>query len=409
MENLIELRRQLTEKKNEMRALIEKAQGEKRGFNDTEEASFTTLENEARDLEAKIKLEERAQQMAMAGAGSKKTVDDQNYEGEFRNFGELVATYRSEPSDPRLKEYRDLAMSANVTGGIFVPPQYSSQLFEVTPEQAIVRPRAVVIPPDDAMPDANLTLPALDQGAGSNMYGGVEVTWIGEGDAKPKTDVNFRELTLTPYEVAAHIVVTDKLLRNASAVNEVVTRLFRNAIAAAEDNAFLFGDGNKKPQGALTSTAATVVARKTANVITYTDIVGMLAKAKLGGSLVWTASQSILPQLLTMKDDAGNLIFQPNIANALTGVLLGYPIQFKENAPLLGAVSDLTLSDLGYYVIKDGSGIFIQASDAPLFTQNKTIIKTFWNVDGKPWLNGPFKLANGYEVSPFVKLGLPSA
>lgn len=408
MKNLIELRKKLAAKKDEMRSMIEAAQGEKRGFTDEEETKFTGLEAEARDLESEIKLEERSQALAMSGGGTKRTPDDPQHESEFRSFGEMVKTYRENPHDERLKEYRELAMKNNTSGGIFVPTQFSAQLFEVTPESAIVRPRALVIPAGEDTPDASMTFPALDQGAGSNMYGGVEVNWIGEGDEKPETNAKFKDLNLTPHEVAGHIVVTDKLLRNSSAINTIVTRLFRGAIAAAEDDAFLYGNGTAKPLGAISSPATVTVARKTAGTITYADIVGMLAKAKLGGNLVWAGSQSILPQLLTMKDDAGNLIFQPNIADKMTGTLLGYPIRFSENSPILGEDGDLVLTDFGYYVIKDGAGIFIQASEHPLFKQNKTIIKAFWNVDGKPWLNGPLTLKNGYEVSPFVKLGIPA-
>jgi len=407
LKNLIELRKKLAAKKDEMRSLVAAAQGEKRGFSDEEERKYTTLESEAEALEAEIKLEERAQQLAMGGTGTTRTADDPQHEPEFRNLGEMISTYRKDPYDPRLSEYRELAMKTKASGGIFVPPKFSAQLFEVEPEQAIVRPRALVIPADEDAPDADLTFPALDQGAGSNMYGGVEVNWIGEGDEKPETNANFKDLNLSPKEVAGHIIVTDKLLRNAPAVNAIVTRLFRGAIAAAEDDAFLYGTGVGKPSGAVNSAASITVPRKTANLITYQDIVNMLAKAKLGGSLVWSASQSILPQLLTMRDEAGNLIYQPNIANAMSGFLLGYPIKFTENSPTLGSEGDLVLSDFGYYVIKDGSGIFIHASEHPLFRQNKTIIKAFWNVDGKPWVSAPFKLKNGYEVSPFIKLGVP--
>ncbi|WP_196427538.1 phage major capsid protein [Paenibacillus macerans] len=409
MENLIELRRKSAAKKDEMRAMITAAQTEKRGFTEEEETKYTALEQEMRALEDQIKVEERAQQFAMTAGGVSRTPDDPLHEPEFRSFGDMVKTYRENPLDERLKEYREMAMKTNATGGIFVPPKFSAQLFEVKPETAIVRPRAVVIPADEEAPDAPITFPALDQGSGSNMYGGVEVNWIGEGDEKPVTDAKFKDLNLTPHEVAGHIVVTDKLLRNAPAIDAIVTRLFRGAISAAEDDAFLYGDGKAKPTGAINSPVTVSVARKTANSITYADIVAMLAKAKLGGSLVWAASQSILPQLLTMKDDAGNLIFQPNIANAMTGTLLGYPIRFSENSPVLGEAGDLVLTDFGYYLIKDGAGIYIQASEHPLFKQNKTIIKAFWNVDGKPWLTGPLKLKNGYEVSPFIKLGIPSA
>ena len=66
------------------------------------------------------------------------------------------------------------------------------------------------------------------------------------------------------------------------------------------------------------------------------------------------------------------------------------------------------LIDFSHYLIKDGSGIFVSASEHALFTQNKTIIKAFWNVDGQPWLNGPIKGEDGEQYSPFVALDVPS-
>ncbi|OMD32253.1 hypothetical protein BSK66_31570 [Paenibacillus odorifer] len=392
-----------------MRALITLAQTEKRGFSDEEETKFTGMEDEARSLEDEIKMEERAQQLAMGGASTKKTVDDPAHESEFRDLADFVHSVRFEPADPRLKEYREMTMGTKTSGGIYVPPQFSQQMFEIGLQDAIVRPRAMVIPAGDVMPDADITFPALDQGSGSNLYGGVEVQWIAEGADKPETDAKLKDLNLAPKEVAGTIVVTDKLLRNAPVVNTLINRLFRSAIAASEDVAFLYGNGVGKPLGAINSTAAITVNRATAAKVSYIDIVNMLAKAKLGGSLVWIASQSILPQLLTMKDDSGHLIFQPNASDAMLGTLLGYPLRFSERGPLLGVAGDLVLADFQYYVIKDGAGIFIQASEHVLFRQNKTVIKAFWNTDGKPWLTAPIILENGYQVSPFVKLGAPSA
>ncbi|MEY9097042.1 phage major capsid protein [Paenibacillus sp. RC84] len=407
MKNLIEMRKKLEAKKNEMRAMIEAAQGEKRSFTDEEETKYSAMEDEMRSLESEIKLEERAQQMAMGGAGTKRTVDDPKHESEFRDLADFVHSVRFLPHDSRLNEYREMTMGTKTSGGIFVPPQFSAQMFEVSPEEAIVRPRALVVPAAEEAPDADITFPALDQGAGSNMYGGVEVQWIGEGDEKPDTGVKLKDLNLAPKEVAGTIVVTDKLLRNAPVVNTLINRLFRNAIAGSEDAAFLYGNGAAKPTGAINSAATLTVPRKTANKISYTDIVNMLARAKMGGRLIWIASQSIMPQLLTMTDDSGRLIFQPNANDAMLGTLLGYPLRFSERGPLLGAAGDLVLADWQYYIIKDGAGIFIQASEHVLFKSNKTMIKAFWNTDGKPWLTGPFKLENGYEVSPFVKLGVP--
>jgi hypothetical protein len=50
----------------------------------------------------------------------------------------------------------------------------------------------------------------------------------------------------------------------------------------------------------------------------------------------------------------------------------------------------------------------VAASEHVKFTENKTVFKIFWNVDGQPWLTAPFRQEGGYEVSPFVLLGLPS-
>ena len=58
------------------------------------------------------------------------------------------------------------------------------------------------------------------------------------------------------------------------------------------------------------------------------------------------------------------------------------------------------------YLIKDGSGPFVSASEHVYFTSNKTVIKIFTNVDGKSWLNEPIPLegSTANTVSPFVVL-----
>jgi HK97 family phage major capsid protein len=66
------------------------------------------------------------------------------------------------------------------------------------------------------------------------------------------------------------------------------------------------------------------------------------------------------------------------------------------------------LADWNYYLIKDGSGPFVAASEHVHFTKNKTVIKMFWNVDGAPWMQAPIKEENGWQVSPFVALDVPA-
>lgn len=67
------------------------------------------------------------------------------------------------------------------------------------------------------------------------------------------------------------------------------------------------------------------------------------------------------------------------------------------------------LVDLTYYLIQDGSGPFVATSEHVYFAQNKTVIKTFQNVDGQPWLSEPI-VGEGdttQTMSPFVILDTP--
>jgi HK97 family phage major capsid protein len=131
----------------------------------------------------------------------------------------------------------------------------------------------------------------------------------------------------------------------------------------------------------------------------------MFARAKFGGQLAWIGSQTVLPQLMRMVDAGNNLVWQPNAREGAPGTLLGIPFLLNDQSPILGAEGDLILVDLNYYLIKDGSGISISMSEHPLFTQNRTIIKAFWNVDGQPWLSTPLLARDGVStVSPFVVL-----
>lgn len=343
---------------------------------------------------------------------------------EFETFGQFMAAVRFNPNDQRLSSLYDdkvgaandptvsaeMRMDTGSQGGFMVPEQFRSTILRVEPGASLIRSRANVIPAGSP-PDAAITIPALDQGgdAPANMFGGVEVTWIAEGVEKPETDARLKEIRLEPHEVAGTITVTDKLLRNWQAAGSFLETLLRGAVNQSEDFAFITGNGIGKPLGFLNSGARAVVERTTAGTVVYLDLVAMVAKILMrGGSPVWTMSQGVMPKLFTLQDPDGRYIFVPNAANGLGPTLLGYPIVWNNRVPVLGEEGDVSLIDASYYLIKDGSGPFVAASEHVLFKQNKTVIKIFWNVDGQPWMTEPFKEENGYEVSPFVVLGDPA-
>ena len=379
------------------------------------EVDLDALETELRGLvDEKAAIEKRKQMFESINIQPRKAdpTPAPEQQEQFRDFGEFLQTVKYNPHDQALRaremsdktQKRFLNMGFGASGGFIVPEQFSTQIKMVDDQSAIFRPRAQVIPAGDP-PDAAITIPALDQGGANGVYAGVQVTWIAEGAQKPETEPAFREIRLEPNEVAAHVVVTDKLLRNSAAAGALVSSLLRKAIIAAEEDAFLSGNGAGQPLGIIGHPAAIQVARAGANQIAYNDVVNMFARAKFGGQLAWIGSQTVLPQLMRMVDAGNNLVWQPNAREGAPGTLLGIPFLLNDQSPILGAEGDLILVDLNYYLIKDGSGISISMSEHPLFTQNRTIIKAFWNVDGQPWLSTPLLARDGVStVSPFVVL-----
>jgi HK97 family phage major capsid protein len=431
---LAALRTQRTTLVAQMRGMIDAAEGENRDFTAEETAAYDALNAQLGALDTRIErltgiaTAEAAGDAVTPAAARRQSVtipQGPHAARDFANMGEFMAAVRFNPNDQRLNFVEgvgaaedgselsaELRMDQHQTGGGFlVPTQFRQEILRVDPQEALVRPRANVIPAGSP-PDAALTIPALDQtgAAPGNIFGGVQVQWIGEGGNKPETDVALKSITLEPKEVAGTIVVTDKMLRNWAASSAFIEGLLRGAVTQAEDYAFLRGDGVGKPLGAINSTAMYYVNRAGANQVTYLDLVNMVSHLLMRGgtSPVWSMPQGALPQIATLRDPEGRYIWKPDARDGFAGTLLGYPVRWNNRAPALGAKGDITLIDWSQYLVKDGSGPFVAASEHVLFRQNKTVIKIFWNVDGKPWLTAPIVEENGWSVSPFVGLGLPA-
>lgn len=345
----------------------------------------------------------------------------------FKSIGEFVHSIRFAPHDSRLKSLareipknQDKAETFATTDIAFLmPPKIYEEILELDiAGMSIVRPRAMVFPAGDIMPDAAITVPMVDQtGEDSNIFGGVEVTWIGEGDFKPETTKKLKSVTITPYELAASIRVTDKALRNFPALSPLFNRNLFLALWYAQDIAFLQGEGDStdpdvasQPTGILTSDAILEVTRAKGDKFLFEDAVNMMSRGLPNAinGMAWVIDQTLMLDVFTMQDPSGRFVYGPrDVAEGRPETLLGRPILWtdrtaKNNKPAV--VGDVMLADFTYYGIKDGFGPMLAASPHPFFQNNVTVIKAFTNVGGKPLLDGPVTLLNGMQVSPFVAL-----
>ena len=334
--------------------------------------------------------------------GETKTEDEPIFKT-FGNFLQSVVKH-----DKLLAEYceKTLSMDSDPAGGYLVPEKWIPGILKVASEDGIVRSKATVIPAGSP-PDAELNIPLLDQAGATeyHMFSGVWFTWTNEGGPKPDKEPEFDTVKLAPEEYSASTILTDKIIRNAPALESFVKALYSRAQVAFEDTHFLTGTGVNQPLGVINSPAYIQCIRAGAGIV-YADIMLMMARIIPGGKYEWVISRSAYGDICGLVDGVGNMIFiGGDITKAVPDRLLGYPIRWTFRVPALGTMGDISLVDLSYYLIKDGFGPAFDTSKHVYFVSNKTVLKMFANVDGQPWLSGPITAEDGATtISPFVGL-----
>ena len=317
-----------------------------------------------------------------------------------------------------------LAEASGTTGGDLVPPEYLNRLMELAAEDAIVRPRAEIIP----MNTRTIEFPMLDQttvqATGVTPYfGGIVANWTGESKSRAETEPAFKSIELVAHELAAISNVSRILMMDSIiSVDKMLTTNFAKAIGWYEDFAFLQGDGLAKPKGVLNSPATIGVTRvwstngNTGNKFQLADVATMYSKLLPGSvkSACWVMSQTVLPYLIQLADSSGRTIYMPNptyntdggtITKSVPMTLLGLPVLFTEKLPAYGTTGDVMLCDFSKYVIGERGSVEIASSDQYLFGTNQIAWRLLHRVDGQPWLDLPITYQDGStQVSPFVKL-----
>ena len=393
-----------------------------KGIEDAVEVMADGLENFADTFEARYDKRTDAKLKSIIGAiqdgrapgvyadtDSRDLTDD----GGFESFGEFVSAIRFNPSDSRIRaidEKRDMSGLSGSGGGFAIPDAFVSKLFRIPANQTVFQNKVTMLPRGSGAPDAPVSFPALDQSGSNGLTGGVEVAYVAEGGAKPATQAKLNLVSLEPLEIAAKIIVTDKLIRNFSEATTLLPALLQQASATLIDGGIYNGSGAGKILGYLNGGATIGIDRSVENQVNYVDMANMLGRAIYSlGPLMWVVSHSVIPQLLTLTDGSGSLLWLKenagmDVTQGSVFKFLGIPLYVLDSAEALGSTGDVSLVAPQAIVGRQGSGPIIEASPHVYFESNRTVLKITNNVDFKPWLNSPLTLGDGTTCSPFIKL-----
>lgn len=406
-----------------------KALAEKGTLSDEEEKQFQALTTEGKDLKAKIERLEtvaaEAADLAVTDPVPSRPAPDATVKAKkgvianpgFRDAGEIVHTYLTNPGDSRIGALRaEMKTSEGVKGGLLIPTDLDPMVRSVSPQEAVVRPRARIIPAGDA-PDAEYTEVYLNQKAGKGMYGGVTVSWLGAEDANvPDSDATLREVTFKAKPIAGAIIVSKMALANAPAIQNVIDVQLRGAHVAAEDQELWTGAGGAgRPLGVLKGAGVLKVNRATADKFKYADARAMLAKRLRGHdqNFMWVWNPAVTDEVRGMVDDpAGNaprLIWQQDAIGGTPSTFLGLPWMENHRSAALGDLGDVALVNIREgYAVKEGSPTIIEVSEHLYIRTRRVLIQAYRSVDGAPTFDGAFRQEDGIDYSLSVVLDVPA-
>lgn len=261
-----------------------------------------------------------------------------------------------------------LQEGVDADGGYLVPEEYDKRLIDVLEEENILRALVTKL---TTAGDHKINVAATKPAA----------SWIEEGQELTWGDSTFSQILLDAHKLHVAIKVTEELLYdNAFGLENYIITQFGKALANAEEDAFLNGDGKGKPTGIFAKTGGGNV---TAEVAAFTgdELINLVytLKRPYRKKAAFIMNDKNLAVLRKLKDANDQYLWQPSLKEGEPERLLGYPVYTSAYAP----ADAIAFGDFSYYNIGDrGSRSFKKLTE--LFAGNDMVgFVAKERVDGK--------------------------
>ena len=251
-----------------------------------------------------------------------------------------------------------LQEGVDADGGYLVPEEYDHRLIDVLTEENLMRGIATKITTSG---EHKINIAATKPAA----------AWIEEGEALSFGDATFEQKILDAHKLHVAIKITEELLYdNAFGLENYIITEFGKALANAEEDAFLNGDGVGKPTGIFDKTKGGESIGTLSAALKSDDILDLIYKLKrpYRKNASFIMNDATLAQIRKLKDNNGQYLWQPSYQANEPDKILGYNIRTSAFAP----TDAIAFGDYKYYNIGDrGSRSFKQLNE--LFAGNGMI------------------------------------
>lgn len=339
-------------------------------------ASYNKMEKEIEDLTTAIDRQTRAERRELElSKPVNSPITGKPFRGEQENekTGRASDEYRDAMISAMRSNFRNvsnvLQEGVDADGGYLVPEEYDRRLIDVLDGENIMRGLATTI---TTAGQHKINIAATKPAA----------AWIEEGGALTFGDATFDQIYLDAYKLHVAIKVTEELLYdNAFGLENYIITQFGNALASAEEDAFLNGDGKGKPTGIFDKTKGGQIAGTLTAAIKSDDLIDFVygLKRPYRKSASFIMNDATLASLRKLKDNNGAYIWQPSYKEGEPDRVLGYTVHTSSFAP----TNAIAFGDYSYYNIGDrGSRSFGELRE--LFAGNGMIgFLAKERVDGK--------------------------
>lgn len=256
-----------------------------------------------------------------------------------------------------------LSEGSDAEGGYLVPDEWDARLVDVLEEENVFRKKATILKTSGLH---RINIAATKPAA----------AWIDEGGALTFGDATFGQVTLDAYKLYVAVKITEELLYDSAfPIDTYITQQFGKAIANAEEDAFLNGNGTGKPTGIFDATNGGTVVDAAGNKIASDDIFTLIyaLKRPYRKNAEFIMNDATLAAIRKLKDANNQYIWQPSYQAGEPDRLAGYPVNTSAYAPKAEAgKAAIAFGDYKYYNIGDrGSRSFQELRE--LFAGNGMI------------------------------------
>ena len=270
----------------------------------------------------------------------------------------------------------DLQIGTDTEGGYLVPDEFEHTLVQGLEEENVLRSLCTVIQTSSG--DRKIPIVTAHGTA----------SWVDEEDPIPTSDETFGQISIGAHKVATMIKVSDELLQDSVFnLESYIATEFARRIGAAEEEAFITGNGTGKPTGLLHATnGAGTGVTTTGNTPTADEIFDLVhsIKSVYRRKAVFLLNDSTLKAIRKLKDGQGQYLWQPGLKEGQPDMLLNYRIATSPFMPEIDAGNKVILfGDFKSYWIADRQGRSFQRLNELYAATGQVGFRATQRVDGR--------------------------